>query len=159
MFGWGAFLVAQIVKNLPAMQETGVRSLGQDLCNPGSSVHGIPQARILEWVTISFSRGSSLPRDQTWISRQIWGQILYHLSHKGSPPDLTSTLSIPSSFFTLSFHRENISGEKSLTFLPFEVFLHVFLAGRGTSPCVKDTHPLWESGSLHYFLSVSISQH
>ena len=35
---------------------------------PGSSVHGILQARILEWVTISFSRGSSPPRDQTWIS-------------------------------------------------------------------------------------------
>ena len=38
-------------------------------CNPpGSSVHGILQARILEWVTLSFSRGSSPPRDQTWIS-------------------------------------------------------------------------------------------
>ena len=32
---------------------------------PGSSVHGISQARILEWVAISFSRGSSQPRDQT----------------------------------------------------------------------------------------------
>ena len=41
------------------------------LCNimdcslPGSSVHGILQARILEWVAIAFSRGSSKPRDQT----------------------------------------------------------------------------------------------
>ena len=34
----------------------------------GSSVHGILQARILEWVAISFSRGSSRPRDQTHIS-------------------------------------------------------------------------------------------
>ena len=33
---------------------------------PGSSIHGISQARILEWVSISFSRGSSQPRDQTW---------------------------------------------------------------------------------------------
>ena len=32
---------------------------------PGSSVHGILQARILEWVVISFSRGSSQPRNQT----------------------------------------------------------------------------------------------
>ena len=33
-------------------------------CNlPGSSVHGILQARILEWVMIPFSRGSSQPRD------------------------------------------------------------------------------------------------
>ena len=34
---------------------------------PGSSVHGIFQARILEWVAISYSRGSSLSRDQTHI--------------------------------------------------------------------------------------------
>ena len=33
---------------------------------PGSSVHGISQARILVWVAISFSRGSSWPRDCTW---------------------------------------------------------------------------------------------
>ena len=38
-------------------------------CNPlGSSVHGISQARILEWVAIFFSRGYSPPRDQTHIS-------------------------------------------------------------------------------------------
>ena len=38
-------------------------------CNPpGSSVHEIFQARILEWVAISFSRGSSQPRDWTWVS-------------------------------------------------------------------------------------------
>ena len=36
--------------------------------SPGSSVHGILQARILEWVAISFSRGSSCPRDRACIS-------------------------------------------------------------------------------------------
>ena len=36
-----------------------------DCSPPGSSVHGIPQAWILDWVTIPFSRGSSWPRDQT----------------------------------------------------------------------------------------------
>ena len=35
---------------------------------PGSSVHGIFQARMLDWVAISSFRGSSLPRDQTCIS-------------------------------------------------------------------------------------------
>ena len=35
---------------------------------PGSSIHGILQARILEWVAISFSRGSSGPRDHTQVS-------------------------------------------------------------------------------------------
>ena len=38
-------------------------------CNPpGFSVHGILQARILEWVAISSSKGSSPPRDQTPVS-------------------------------------------------------------------------------------------
>ena len=36
---------------------------------PGSSVHGILQARVLEWVAISFCRGSSQPRDRTRVSR------------------------------------------------------------------------------------------
>ena len=39
-----------------------------DCSRPGSSVHGILQARILEWVAISSSRGSSWHRDRTWIS-------------------------------------------------------------------------------------------
>ena len=53
------------------------------LCKPvdyslaGSSVHGISQARIQEWVAISFSRGSSWPRDQTNVS-YIGRWILYH---------------------------------------------------------------------------------
>ena len=47
------------------------------LCDPidcsllGSSVHGIFQARILEWVAISFSRRSSQPRDQTPVSHIV----------------------------------------------------------------------------------------
>ena len=40
---------------------------------PGSSVHGILQARVLEWVAIPFSRGSSQPRDQTQVSRIAGG--------------------------------------------------------------------------------------
>ena len=35
---------------------------------PGSSVHGILQAKILEWVVIPFSRESSWPRDRIWVS-------------------------------------------------------------------------------------------
>ena len=50
-----------------------------DCSLPGSSVHGIFQAIVLEWIAISFSRGSSQPRDRTWVSRiadrrfTIWG--------------------------------------------------------------------------------------
>ena len=39
-----------------------------DCCPPGSSVHGISQARILEWFAIPFSRGSSQPRAGTHVS-------------------------------------------------------------------------------------------
>ena len=39
-----------------------------DCSLPGFSVHGILQARILEWFTISFPRGSSRPRDRTQVS-------------------------------------------------------------------------------------------
>ena len=39
-----------------------------DCSTPGSSVREIFQARVLEWVAISFFRGSSQPRDQTWVS-------------------------------------------------------------------------------------------
>ena len=51
-----------------------VSQLCPTLCNlmdcspPDTSVHGILQARILEWVVISFSRGSSQPKDRTWVS-------------------------------------------------------------------------------------------
>ena len=38
-----------------------------DSSTPGSSVHGISQARLLAWVAISFPRGSSPPRDWTWV--------------------------------------------------------------------------------------------
>ena len=42
-----------------------------DCSLPGSSAHGIFQARVLEWVAISFSRGSSWPRDQTCVSHIV----------------------------------------------------------------------------------------
>ena len=42
-----------------------------DCSLPDSSVHGIFQARILEWVAISFSRGSSQPRDRTRVSHIV----------------------------------------------------------------------------------------
>ena len=57
-----------------------------DCSPPGSSVHGVFQARILEWVAISFFRGSSQPRDQICIScvSCIGKQILYHWATWGA---------------------------------------------------------------------------
>ena len=73
--------------------ESEVAQLCLTLCDPidcsppWSSVHGIFQARILEWVAISFSRGTSRPRDQTRVSRivgrcfTIWATREAQLSH------------------------------------------------------------------------------
>ena len=56
------------------IERSEVAQLCPTLCDPmycslpGFSVHGIFQARVLEWVAISFSRGSSWPRDRTQVS-------------------------------------------------------------------------------------------
>ena len=55
-----------------------------DCSPPGSSVHGIPQARILEWVAIPSSRGCSWPGDWTWVSC-IGRWVLYHQCQLGNP--------------------------------------------------------------------------
>ena len=49
---------------------------------PGSSVHGVLQVRILEWVAISYSRGSSWPRDRIH-SLQHWQSCCLPLGHLG----------------------------------------------------------------------------
>ena len=51
---------------------------------PGYCICGISQARILEWVAISFSRGSSRPRDGTFISC-IGRWVIYHWATKETP--------------------------------------------------------------------------
>ena len=49
------------------------------------TVHGVLQARTLEWVAFPFSRGSSQPRDRTQVSPIAGGFFLYQLSYQGSP--------------------------------------------------------------------------
>ena len=74
---WGAFpplLTKSFSKTLAKWKWKWSPSVCPTLCDPmdsslpGSAVHGIFQAKILEWAAISFSRGSSQPRDQTWVS-------------------------------------------------------------------------------------------
>ena len=70
------------------------------LCNPmdcgppGNSVRGILQEKLLEWVAISYSRGSSQPRDQIHVSYVscIGRQVLYYYCHLGSPFSSTCPL-------------------------------------------------------------------
>ena len=79
--------------------------------SPGSYVHVISQARILEWIAISFSRGSSRPRDPTqvsWIAR--W--VLYHWA--------TRDALLYNSFvvIVLVYYEENKSDEKASPYPP-----------------------------------------
>ena len=80
-----SFQFSTLRNKLPKERE--IAQLCLTLCNPMdcslpvSFIYGIFQARILEWVAMSFSRGSSWPRDQTWVSH-IAGR-LYYLSHQG----------------------------------------------------------------------------
>ena len=71
-----------------------------DCCPPGFPVHVILQTRILEWVAIAFSGGSSQSRDRTPGPLHC-RRILYHLSHQGSPLSKSISIFFPSvSLFT-----------------------------------------------------------
>ena len=86
-------------------------------CSPsGSSVHGILRARILEWVAISSSRGSSWPRDRTHISYVSYtGKwVLHHKRHVGSPVSVVQFLPKKGGILWRSSR-----GEVSITFPAF----------------------------------------
>ena len=57
-----SIIMSEIAQSCPTLCDP------MDCSLPGSSFHRILQARILEWVAISFSRGSSRPRDRIWVS-------------------------------------------------------------------------------------------
>ena len=92
LYGWGWHTPCHSISKMHTVGETGetpsalscfsflIRSLltnitwkllshVQLLVTPWTVVHGIPQARILEWIAFPFSRVSSQPRDQTQVSR------------------------------------------------------------------------------------------
>ena len=73
--------VCMCIKSCPALCDP------MDCSPSGSSVHGTFQARILEGVAISFSRGSSQCRNHTpvFCFSCIGRPVLYQLSHQGSP--------------------------------------------------------------------------
>jgi len=79
-----------------------------DCSLPGSSVYGILQARILEWVAVSFSKGSSQPKDLSQIFHMASG-FFYCLSHQGSPR-ISEWVAIPER----EARREKLPKETSL---------------------------------------------
>ena len=60
-------------KKLKVTQSSPTLCNPMDYSPPGSSAHGICQARILEWIATPFSRGSSQPRDRTQVSHVAGG--------------------------------------------------------------------------------------
>ena len=70
-------------KKVKSLSRVWLFATPMDCSLPGFSVHGILQARVLERVAISFSSGSSWPRDPTQVSC-IVGRCFYCLSHQGS---------------------------------------------------------------------------
>ena len=115
-----------------------------DSCNPvkcslsGFSVHGISQGKILEWATISFSRGSSWPRDWTWVSCITGGllhcrQIPYWLSHQRSPYHI----SLLKAMLHLFYLRENLWNLYFLVFHSF--FFHITTLKVSSRTCQSQT--------------------
>ena len=93
------FILCNIIHQaLPFMAAAAAKSLqlGLTLCDamdcspPGSSVHGILQARTLEWVAMSSSRGSSQPKDRTNVSyfSCIGRQVLLRIRSNHNSPAL-----------------------------------------------------------------------
>ena len=62
---WGKWKESEVTQSYPTLCNP------MDCSLPGSSIHGIFQTRVLEWVAISFSRGSSQPSDQTQVSHIV----------------------------------------------------------------------------------------
>ena len=111
-----------------------VTQLCPTLCNPtdcsppGSSVHGILQARILEWVAIPFSRGSSQPRNRTqvshtagrffivWATREVqesgMGSPAYPFSRGSSRPRSWTGVSFFASKFFISWATHGAEGRR-----------------------------------------------
>ena len=81
-----------------------------DYSPPASSVYGVSQARILEWVAISFSRGSSQPRDQNSVSCIANGFFT-------SEPLVKAHFSVTLTNCTLNRHHLSISLKDFLKFV------------------------------------------
>ena len=98
---WMAYFSGLKRRESQAMRRPAVAQSCPTLCDPmdysppSSSVHRILQAGPLEWVAISFSRGSSWPRDRTQVSC-IDRKILYQLSYKGIPKNAQTTAQLHS---------------------------------------------------------------
>ena len=118
---WPAFCVCVLVT-----QACHTLCNPRDCSLPGSSVHGILQARALEWVAISYSRGSSPHRDQTqvsfitgrfftiWATREDQNSPIFEMHLKGHVCFLDATFWEVQKSWPISRRKWCKSGERVL---------------------------------------------
>ena len=121
-------------------------------CSPrGSSVHGILQAKIREWVAVPFSRGFSQPRNQTWISC-IAGRLFTNWATRETPPCTVGDAKSSES------NVRNNGGSSFFFFFFLETLNKVDTIWRRRNVWAKSGH-LWHSGTWASFLSIFLKQH
>ena len=120
-----------------------------DCSPPCSSIHGIFQARVLEWVAISSSRGSSQPRDQiqvsciagrcftAWAIREAWTQIPTLPCNDCVILDESLNLSVPQ-FLQLGNEDNTIYHIRLLSSLCERIHLKYLALSLGWSKCLVD---------------------
>ena len=110
-----------------------------DCSLPGSSVHGIFQARVLRWVAISFSRGSSWSRGWTQVSRSVGSHFIIWATRE--------VLNNP------SFKRECLTAEQlNAVFLFVCLGIYLFIL-------LKIIYFNWRLITLQYCIGFAIHQH
>ena len=147
---WYYFLIMLLcLKSVLVTQSCLTLYNPMDCSPPGSPVHGILQARILEWVAISFSRGSYRPRDQTqvsctaggffivWATREakalpdFMGEVNWHDLPSCPWPQSTELLSQPLSLLghlsAMSVPTISVGGGSLSISSPIYCWLHVTL--------------------------------
>ena len=135
-----------------AKKESEVAQLCPTLCNPmdcsppGSLVHGIFQARVLEWVAISCSRGF-FPTQGLNLGLLHCRQILYHLRHQESP--IYFIYSIDSVYMSIPTYQ-------FIQCPPFSPCFYIF-SNFGETDNIYDL--VSKANTLHYFSSLSCFKH
>ena len=109
-----------------------------DYSPPDFSVHGVSQARILEWVAISFSRGSSRTKDQTHTPALQMDSLL--LSHWGSLQQYVTFFQMMEIWFSLSFS--------------FNLCWSLYLVGSAPHPSIWVLLAVWLLDRLYSVASV-----
>jgi len=116
-----------------------------DFSLPGSSVHGILQARIMEWTAISFFRGSSRPRDQTRVSCTA-GRFFTIWTTKETPDSSLLVYKKVTVFYILILHTTtllNLFINSNSFLVGFRIFYILSIISFANSDSFTSSFPIW----------------